>query len=77
VYKMREGLEEYLTKRGYKKTIELSELVDCMREDLIKSVKDSTVHDIINWEKVSILMQFYFQVFPTGWERVFNELKES
>ena len=74
MYKMREGLKECLESWGYKEEIQLSELTDDTKEWLTETVEDNTYKNIIDWEQVSLQMQFGFKIYPTGWEKVFNEL---
>jgi len=77
MYKMRKGLIDCLNLMKYKETITLDELSNDAKECLVEAVEDSTIEGIINWEQVSLQMQFFSKIFPTGWEKVFNELNLS
>lgn len=77
MYKMRDGLEQYLKSMGYVEEIKLTELTDEDKELLLEVVEDSIMDNSVNWEKVALSMQFGFKVFPTGWEKIFYELKSN
>lgn len=76
MYQMREGLSDYLENRGYKKLIAVNELSKDGIKTLKEVVSEYTVDEETNWEMVSIDMQFFAKIFPTGWEKLYEEIKE-
>ena len=76
MYKMRNGLAEHLKSIGCKEEICLSDLSEEDREALTETVEDCKENENVDWENVALYMQFFHEVYPTGWEKVYRELNK-
>lgn len=75
MYKMREGLEDYLKSQGFHKNVEANELNENSKVQFLKIVETCKKNNnTIDWEEVSLYMQLVKHVYPTGWQKLYKEL---
>ena len=75
--KMREDLKAI----GFKEEIDFKllqiEEQKRIKENLEWVIKEfATIDGAIDWEKVSLYMQFTIKIFPTGWEKLYKEINK-